>query len=152
MVTFVIKTEILSFDPQPGMKSQQTLNINFSEQRVHSSFVTGQTHVGPISLDSVRNSFTVSDARFAGTSVTFNVVGQTATGVRVLPNIDYSMQFAVNADGSGEISGAHDGYPAYSVKQGTQVIYQYNHKSMELWRLAGTSDVTFGPLSFGRSS
>lgn len=148
MTTFVIKTEILSFDPQPGMKSTQTIDVDFSSKSVKSSYVTGTTKIGSWELKSVRDAFTIKNIVFSDQSVTFKTFGQTASGVGFMPNIDYEMAFKVNADGSGTVEGAHDGYPAYSIKKGTEVIYQYKHKSKDLQKLFGSKDTKFGPCDF----
>ena len=147
-VRFTIRTEILPPDPQAGMKSEQTLVVNFSSRTVTTSFRTGTTSVGPITLESVRDKFRVYGVVFRGTTVNFGVIGQTASGVIIMPNIDYKMQFEVHSTGSGTVQGTHDGYPAYFVRRGARLVHHYRHKPMRLWRLLGSRDIKFGPNSF----
>jgi len=148
ILTIVIRTEILSFDPQAGMKSEQNIQVDFSRSTVRTSFVTGKTAVGPLRLNSIRDSFKVSRVVFSPSGVNFAVQGQTATGVTILPAINYEMAFELNASGQGNVSGKHDGYPAYFVRVLGRPVYSYAHKPMQLWRLAPPLDITFGPLSF----
>lgn len=115
-ILFTVRTEILLPDPQAGVKSEQTLTVNFSRRMVTSSFRTGTTSVGPITLSSVRNKFSVHDVVFQGSNVSFGVIGQTASGVLIMPNINYQMHFEVRSTGSGSVQGTHDGYPAYFVR------------------------------------
>ena len=146
--TFLVRTEILPFDPQPGMKSEQTLDVDFTSRTVRSSSRTGHTHIGPITLSAARSKFSVFGVVFSPTGVTFTAVGTTASGVLVLPNIDYSIRFQVIPAGTGWIDGNHDGYPAYKVSKGSKVVYAYLHKPMELWKLAGISSVLIARRSF----
>ena len=145
---FLVRTEILPFDPQPGMKSEQTLDVDFTSRTVRSSFRTGHTHIGPITLSAARNKFSVSGVVFSASGVTFTAIGSTASGTLILPNIDYSVRFQVTPTGTGWIAGEHDGYPAYSVSKGSTVIYTYTHKSMQLWKLAGSRDVSIARRTF----
>lgn len=148
MHSFLIRTEILPFDPQAGMKSEQTLEIDFSTRAVRSTFRTGNTHLGPIKLGAVRSKFSVTGVVFSAASVRFTAIGTTATGVLVLPNIDYSMRFEVTPAGTGWVDGTHDGYPAYTIAKGSSVIYSYRHRPMQIWRLAGNADVSFARQKF----
>lgn len=148
MHSFLIRTEILPFDPQAGMKSEQTLEVDFVTRLVRSTFRTGRTHLGPISLGSVRNSFSVTGVVFSASTVRFTAIGSTATGVHVLPSIDYSMRFEVTSAGTGWVDGTHDGYPAYTLAKDARVIYSYRHRPMQLWRLAGNADVSFARRAF----
>ena len=138
---FLVRTEILPFDPQPGMKSEQTFEVDFTSRTVRSSFRTGHTHIGPITLSSARNKFSVSSVVFSSAGAVFTATGSTASGVLVLPNIDYSVRFQVTPAGTGWIEGEHDGYPAYTVLKGATIIYKYSHKPMQIWKLAGISDI-----------
>ena len=140
--TFLIRTEILPFDPQPGMKSEQTLEVDFASRTVRSSFRTGHTHIGPVTLGAARSKFSVSTVMFSPAGVTFTAVGTTASGVLVLPNIDYSIRFQVVPAGPGWIEGKHDGYPAYKVFKGPNLVYDYRHQPIQLWKLAGISSVS----------
>lgn len=149
----LIRTEILSPDPQAGMKSEQMLVVDFGAQTVTSSYRTGTTSVPLIGdIGSVRDSFRVTKVVFAKpdpVAVSFSVTGETATGVLIVPNINYQMDFEVQADGSVAVSGDHDGYPAYFVSRNGATFYTYRHRPMEVLRLAGSSDVTMSTSTIG---
>ena len=138
----VIETRILSPDPFSGMKSKQTVKIDFQNQTVEDDFRTGTTEVFGIILESVRDNFKVQNVVFSGDEVSFSVKGTTASGVRISPDIDYKFSFKVHKeDGVVSISGCHDAYPAYSIFTDNAVIYEFKHKSIDLLSLFGTCDV-----------
>ena len=147
-IVFTIRTEILPFDPQAGMKSEQSLRVDFARRKVTSTFRTGVTSIGSVSLSAVRNNFKVLSVAFSGTTASFRAVGQTASGVGFMPDIDYDMTFEVNSSGSGNVRGSHDGYPAYFVRKDGRLVHHFRHRSAQLHRLFGSRDVTFGPNSF----
>lgn len=148
IIEIEIKTLIQSPDPVSGMKSTQTVKVNFGTKKITQSYKTGNTY----GISSVRNDFKVSSVRFNLDKATFTVTGQTASGVQVMPDIDYELDFEVQEDGRTTItSGCHDGYPAYVVKSQGRNLYSFNHKPIRLYKLFGDCDVsvprrTLGPL------
>lgn len=137
----VIETAILSPDPFSGMKSRHTIKIDFQNKTLVDEYKTGTTDFYGVSLDSVRDRFKVTSQNFTPDGkVEFKVVGETASGVGVVPSIDYS--FVVKADRqSATIKGCHDGYPAYTVTYDTKAIYAFNHKPKDLIKLFGSCDI-----------
>jgi Protein of unknown function (DUF3238) len=140
-VQVVIETRILDGDPQAGMKSRQVIQVDFVNKRVKDTFETGTTDFFGVKLSSVRDKFLISEVNFSDGTVTFRAAGETASGVRALPSIDYNLLLTVNADGSTKISGCHDGYPAYSVNVDAKTIYTFKHKSVQLIKLFGSCDI-----------
>lgn len=138
----VIETRILSPDPQPGMKSKHTLNIDFADDSLKDSFETGTTEVFGITLSSVRDNFKVDNVMFSEKNVTFTVKGSTASGVLIAPDIDYKFDFVVNKEkGVSSVTGCHDAYPAYSIFTSNAKIYEFKHRSVDLLSLFGSCDV-----------
>lgn len=137
-----IETRILDFDPQSGMKSRQIIIVNFTDRKITSSYKTGATEFFGIKLSSVRNNFKVVNKSFSGNNkVKFTVVGETASGVGVIPNINYRFVIALTAGGAITVMGCHDGYPAYKVKVDGKVKYAFRHKSKEVLNLFGECDI-----------
>jgi hypothetical protein len=128
---------------QVGQKSLQKITVDFATHTVSSTYITGTTHVFGVDLSSVRNSFLILRPRFSGTSAFFSVSGETASGVRVMPNINYSFDFEVSPT-EVKFSGSHDGYPSYHIAINSRSAYDYIQG--HLGQLFGTSDVTV-PLS-----
>ncbi len=151
-----IETRILDFDPQPGMKSRQFIVVERSPHtrqfRAKSSYTTGKTRMLGRDISSVRDDFKVTPLLFrdmgaGGKKLSFKAVGQTASGVGFMPNIDYSFDFSistVNGKSTVKLTGEHDGYPAYTVwlHTGTtkKELYKFKHKSMNLHKLFGKKD------------
>lgn len=149
-IVLEIETRILDFDPQAGMKSRQTITV-MERDRVESSYVTGKTSVGPVDVGSVRNRFEVKDVRVgsdrASPTLQLTAIGQTASAVTILPNINYRFSFLFSERGL-RVTGCHDGYPAYRVTvrttrpgSGTVTVYKFTHKRIDLVKLFGTCDV-----------
>ena len=140
----LVETRILEFDPQSGMKSQHFYYVDFSTNEVTSSFVTGTTKIdlGVIEFEvsSIRNNFKVSSAIFSNDVVTFTLEGTTASGVAIMPNIDYRFKFTVSKGGDVSVQGCHDDYPAYLIQHQGRNLYRFDHKSMDLIKLFGTCD------------
>lgn len=147
-----IETRILPFDPVSGMKSTQKvyifLNKEMKQIRFESEYETGNTY----GLPAVRNRFKLSDMSYnlESGSIVFTVSGQTASGVLIMPDIDYN--FILSFDGSNrqniwKIEGCHDGYPAYRVWLSNAVsgevteLYEFRHKPLNLLKLLGNCDV-----------
>lgn len=123
-----------------GQKSLQKITVDFARHTVSSTFSTGTTHVPIVGVvSSVRNSFLIVRPRFSGTSAFFSVLGETASGVRVMPNINYSFDFEVSPT-EVKFSGSHDGYPSYHIAINGRSAYDYIQGN--LTQLFGTSDVT----------
>jgi hypothetical protein len=141
-VQVVIETRILDLDPQAGLKSRHVIQINFAKKQIRDVFETGTTSFFGIELSSVRDKFSTSEINFTDKSVRFRASGETATGVRVVPNIDYNFVFTVKSDGTAKVSGCHDGYPAYSVTVEAKTLYEFKHKSVDLMKLFGSCDVS----------
>lgn len=143
-VTVEIVTRINAPDPQAGMKSTQTLTIDFDNKKVTQAFKTGVTTLVGVDLASVRDKFLVENVEFTSAPsvrVGMTVRGQTASGVLFMPNIDYKFQLAVTPVGNGAISGCHDGYPAYIVKVGSKTVYERQHLAIHVTNLLGTCDI-----------
>lgn len=142
-----ITTRILDFDPQAGMKSTQTLLIDFDSKKISQAFKTGVTHVG-FDIGSVRDKFVVDSVVFSSGRVGFTARGQTASGVMFMPNINYKFFIAVTPKGTGAIEGCHDGYPAYEVTAGGKRVYEFAHKSLDLVKLFGDCDIAVPGKNF----
>lgn len=138
---FEIETRILDYDPVAGMKSVQKISIDFRKQTVISKFLTGSTSVIP----SINDKFQVSNVEFIGDKVKFDVLGQTATGILIFPDIDYKFGLEVDQDMNFRVTGCHDAYPAYIFKANNKTVYQYAHPEsgfFEVWKaLYGRCDI-----------
>lgn len=141
-INVVIETRIretsLSF--QPGMKSRQTLTINFDSKEITNQFETGITTLVGADLKSVRDNFLVESIQFAGRVVAFRATGQTASGVAIVPNINYTLNITV--DNFAEelvLSGCHDGYPSYTVSVAGKIVYDFQQEF--LGALFGECDI-----------
>ena len=128
-----IQTEIKG-GPVAGIKSTQTIEVfrlfnrGRRECSVRSRYRTGTT----LGLPSVRNRFTATkncykNGPYGYDGVTINVKGQTASGVRVMPNINYRFTITLETDRTIKVNGCHDGYPSYNIKIGSRRIY-YHHQ------------------------
>lgn len=142
-----VTSRILDFDPQAGMKSTQTILIDFDNKKVSQVFKTGVTHVG-FDIGSVRDKFVVDNIDFSNGRVGFTAQGQTASGVMFMPNINYKFFIAVSPKGTGAIDGCHDGYPAYEVTAEGKKVYEFAHKSLDLINLFGDCDIAVPGRSF----
>ncbi len=140
----LVETRILDFDPQAGMKSQHFYFVDFSKQEVTSFFETGTTKIdlGVIEFDvsSIRDNFRVSSVSFNDSVASFTLEGTTASGVAVMPDIDYRLDYTITESGKVSIQGCHDAYPAYLVQHQGQNVYSHSHESMDLIKLFGTCD------------
>lgn len=140
-----IETRILPPDRQAGLKSTQSIEVNFDAKTIDCNSETGTTNfciagVG-FEFDSVRDNFRLSNISFEDGVARFTATGETASGVRVLPNINYHFEFTIARDGQASIAGCHDGYPAYTVLVGGTPRYTYSHPQGELGRLLGECDI-----------
>lgn len=135
----MIETRILDFDPVAGMKSTQTIQVDFVKQTVISSYVTGNTY----GIPSTRDSFVVEQIKFSPdqNQVNFKVIGATASGVQIMPNIDYQFNFTLSSDNQLSINGCHDAYPAYKVILNGKSEYEFKHERKDLIKLFGECDI-----------
>ena len=141
----VITTAILDPDPQAGMKSTQRIFVDFERRVVTDAYETGTTEFFGVVLASVRNRFRIENVSFSGDEVRFRAVGETASGVRVLPNINYRFDIRMNRDATeGDVTGCHDGYPSYEVRFGRIMIYWFKHRPIRLLNLFGDCDQSVG--------
>lgn len=127
----VIKTEIREKTAafQVGVKSIQTIAIDFDAQTISSVVTTGTTDIGVADLKSVRDSFSVANASFAGQTVSFNATGETASGVLVMPNINYALRLDIDLNArTARVSGCHDGYPSYEVSVSGSQVYSFEQE------------------------
>jgi Protein of unknown function (DUF3238). len=145
--TLTIETHIVG-DPQAGMKSRQTVKIDFDRRVVTTDFVTGVTDIGVTSLNSIRDRFTVKTVVIDGQRADLRISGETASGVGFMPNIDYSFNVEIRRDGSGRVSGCHDGYPGYEMRRGDRTVYAFVHEPTRLDRLFGDCDIQISPRTF----
>ncbi|UCI23972.1 hypothetical protein [Mesorhizobium sp. B2-8-5] len=139
-----IKEKTLSFEA--GIKSTQTVVVDFSMGSVSSSFTTGVTSIGVSELKSIRDAFSVDNVAISKTAAGFDAVGQTASGVGFMPNIDY--KFAITVDVSSRevvFSGCHDGYPSYKIFVNGNVVYDFDQEL--LVALFGSCDTKVQPTT-----
>jgi hypothetical protein len=124
---------------QAGQKSIHRIVVDFNKRVVSSSFATGHTAVLCFTLSSVRDGFTVAGTNFASDGTAhFKATGQTASGVRVMPNIDYSFDFVVSPS-EVRFAGAHDGYPSYNIAVNDKSAYDYVQG--HIGQLLGSGDI-----------
>ena len=127
---------------QVGEKSRQTLTIDTAAKTVASEWKTGKTVVAGQEITSVRNKFEAQLARAnAPFTIAVKATGSTASGVGILPNIDYSLTLSFDtAKHTIGVVGSHDGYPSYTILVGTKKVY--DHEQGNLSELVGDGDVT----------
>jgi hypothetical protein len=148
-ISVLIRTEINPPDPFAGMKSEHRFVVDFQTKTITGEeFKTGVTDLGPVELKSVRDKFVISEKDIQSGKATFKLVGQTASGVTVMPNIDYRFALSINSNGTGTLEGCHDGYPAYTVRVNNKDAYAFKHKAKDLIKLFGTCDQVLALKSF----
>ena len=127
--------------PQVGRKSLQTLSIDFGAREIAHTYSTGTTHVGFWELDSTRDNFFLNTKAWpGGTSVLFYVSGQTASGVKIMPNINYEFEIRLSLRPAiVSLNCRHDGFPSYNVAVNGSTVY--DHVQQNIWQLMGDSDV-----------
>lgn len=140
-VQIVVETAILKFDPQPGMKTRQVLQVDFDRRHVIGTYETGTTEFFGVNLEAVRKNFVVEEVDFSDGKATFKVTGQAASGVSALPDIDYKFKMTVWPDGTAIVRGCHDGYPSYRVTVEGKEQYFFGHEPMGQFKLLGHCDV-----------
>ena len=151
-----IETEILAPDPQFGVKSTQTISLyvdtSSGKFAPKSSFTVGSTDLYVGKVKPIRNKFEVTNIKSEVSSgfISFTAIGQTASGVAILPNIDYSFNISFsskNKENIWSVTGCHDGYPAYKINfinlisGKKQVLYNFKHEPLGIAKLLGTCDI-----------
>lgn len=137
----VIVTEIRNIGGavQLGVKSRQRIRIDFDARRVTSSFETGVTDLGVVTLEAVRNRFKVEAVNFTASGVTFRAVGQTASGVLLLGDIDYTFTLTIDRQArSAAITGCHDEFPSYAISIEGRSAYDRPQTGNPITGLPGT--------------
>ena len=127
---------------QVGQKSLQTITVDFNTRKITQVYTTGKTTIGPLSMGSIRDDFKLLLPKFgpAG-NAGFSVKGETASAVRVMPNINY--EFTVLLTLSPRMvtfTGSHDGYPSYNIAVNGKSVYDCVQG--HVGQLLGESDVT----------
>lgn len=130
VITLEFETRIETTDSFPGMKSRQTVSFDPSSPGSETSdFETGSTDFGHFEIDATRSEFEIGNVDFSGGEVQFDVTGQTASGVMVLPDIDYKFRVRYSkSDNQISLSGCHDAYPSYKVSVNGRQFYYARHK------------------------
>ena len=124
---------------QVGQKSLHVISVDFGAGKISHKYSTGTTDILGIKLSSIRDIFSLERTRFNGKNKAyFSVTGQTASAVQILPNINYRFDFEVSPN-EVAFSGAHDGYPSYSILVNSRTAYDYAQGF--LWQLAGSEDI-----------
>ena len=140
-----IETRIDPSDPQAGMKSKHRISLNLRSKTIRQHFETGTTKIFEKTLYSIRDNFKNKVVKWYRTAdhraVRLSVSGHTASGVRVLPGIDYKFTVTIVDTGQVAIDGCHDGYPSYLIKIGGTTVYHHRHKPTRLYKLFGKCDV-----------
>lgn len=127
-----------SWTPQVGQKSLQKITVDLENKKISQEFSTGKTYIGKYSLESVRNDFKVISSQFQSDgAVVFSISGQTATGIGVMPNINYQFRFSISSK-IGHLTGKHDGYPSYNIAVNGKTVYDY--KQGHVGQLLGSED------------
>ena len=136
-----IETTIPKNDNFPGMKSRQTIAIDYEKQSIECAYVTGVTKAGILKIPAARSSFSVTNIYFIGNNkVLFTAVGETASGVQFLPNINYRFNLIIGENGEADVDGGHDAYPAYTVWVGGVQKYHFEPEPGNLGGLWGDSE------------
>lgn len=135
----VIETRILAPDPQAGMKSRQKVTIDVATCTATNAFETGTTDFFGARIGSMRNRFVVQGVKSTGGAISLRVSGETASGVGVVPNINY--EFEITLRQAISVTGCHDGYPAYTIKVDDKIVYSFDHKPRDMLSLFGSCDI-----------
>lgn len=130
---------------QVGEKSRQVLLLDCEKRVLIPLSVTlGDTRIGPIALKAVRNKFTFDLYDSSSERFSMFIQGQTASGVRFMPDIDYRLNISIDVRNRRiRLAGAHDGFPSYSIFVDGKLIYDYEQNIFveAVVGLMGTSDV-----------
>jgi hypothetical protein len=140
IVTAIRNVSPLSFEV--GEKSRQKITINYADSSMKTEFTTGITSVVGIDLSSVRNDFHISAQSFAGNIASVTATGETASGVRIMPNINYTFTLKVNkAQSKAWLSGCHNEFPSYTVMVNGKQVYDRTQTGTAVIGLLGTCDI-----------
>jgi hypothetical protein len=148
--------------PDGSRKWVQEIIIHFSAESIIERFVPQKTYVCNIEVPGILNTFDVQTFDLTAERAQFTVRGETESAVLLggMPSINYSFNFDVSRDGSGTVSGCHDGYPSYQIDADIETVYKYEHPSWRPDLLIGDcgqdNSVGMGPLpllnSLGRAA
>jgi hypothetical protein len=140
IVTAIRNVSPLSFEV--GEKSRQKITINFANSSMKTEFTTGTTSVVGIDLSSVRNDFHISGQSFVGNIASVTATGETASGVRIMPNINYTFTLKINkAQSKVWLSGCHNEFPSYTVIVNGKQVYDRTQTGTAVIGLLGTCDI-----------
>ena len=123
---------------QAGQKSLHTVLVDLTNQKIESSYKTGHTEILGFSVNSIRDGFKIAHAEFSSKTISFMAIGQTASAVRFMPNINYQFGFSVSQK-KVYAFGWHDGYPSYKISINGKPIY--DHVQGWLGELFGDADI-----------
>jgi hypothetical protein len=140
IVTAIRNVSPLSFEV--GEKSRQKITINYANSSMKTEFTTGTTSVAAIDLSSVRNDFHISGQSFTGNIASVMATGETASGVRIMPNINYTFTIKINkAQSKVWLSGCHNEFPSYTVIVNGKQVYDRTQTGTAVIGLLGTCDI-----------
>jgi hypothetical protein len=140
IITEIRPISVLTF--QEGEKSRQRLTFDFDSQSVSGDVETGHTTIAGFDLQSVRNAFTVTGQSFSNGEGAATAKGQTASYVRVMPDIDYEFTVRVNeSERKIWVSGCHNEYPSYRILVNGTQVYDREQTGGALLGLLGTCDI-----------
>ena len=123
---------------QAGQKSLHTVLVDLTNQKIESSYKTGHTEILGFSVNSIRDGLKIENEQFLSESVSFKAIGQTASAVGFMPNINYKFFFGVSPTKL-FVAGWHDGYPSYKISINGKPIY--DHVQGWLGELFGDADI-----------
>ena len=129
-----------------GEKSRQTMLLDCNKRALTNlPVVAGETKLGPFTLKAVRSKFTAELYDSASNRFSMLMLGQIASGVRFMPDIDYRLRITIDPRNRRiQLAGSHDGFPSYSILVDGKLIYDYEQNIFikSATDLMGTSDVT----------
>ena len=140
VISVSIVTEILPIDPVSGMKSTHDISIDTDTWVATSGYRTGKTFGIPSTDDEFSVDVSVQPDKTH--IVTIRGATETGMGFGFAPAIDYTVFLDFEENGSFKVSGRHDGYPAYKVEIDGEVIYRFEHKRLDLAKLAEPQEIT----------
>lgn len=127
----IIETRIKPPDVQAGMKSTQTIKLDYAGKKATQTFTTGVTNIGIAELGSIRDKFTVDQIRFSGKVSEFTATGQTASAIFFMPNINYKFSITVDMTVREIVfHGCHDGYPSYKISVQGKEVYAFAQENL----------------------
>ncbi|MET4726698.1 hypothetical protein ABIE09_000469 [Lysobacter enzymogenes] len=128
-----------------GEKSRHVLTLNPAAGLVTERVLLGATDLLLFQLEAIRSKFAATSAYENDQRYRIRARGSTASGVGLMPSIDYDLVFVLDlARRSIEIDGTHDGFPSYSVLVNGRKVYDFEQGHMaKSWALLyGSGDVT----------